>query len=114
MSWKQNIANRRQTQRRMIEVPEWGENDVPFKLYVYPLTMHDLKQIQRKHKNFMNEQSADAMIDIIIMKSGDESGEKLFTLEDKADLMSEEINVIANIFNQMFGDVESVEQAEKN
>jgi len=55
------------------------------------------------------------MIDLIVMKSMDEGGSKLFTsAEDRIDLMGEETSVISEIANQMFAEIESVEDASKN
>jgi hypothetical protein len=49
------------------------------------------------------------------MKAMDENDQKLFNSgEDRMDLMGEETNVISEIANQMFSDIESVEAHEKN
>ena len=49
------------------------------------------------------------------MKAEDEGGNKLFSsAEDRIDLMGEETNVISNIANQMFAEIESVEDLEGN
>ena len=56
-----------------------------------------------------------AMIDLIVMKATDEGGDRLFTAsEDKYDLMGEETSVISEISGQMFAEIESVEDQEKN
>lgn len=114
MSLGQMIAERRNRQRRVIEVNEWGEDDRPLMLYSSSITAGDLKRIQRKHKNFLNEMSIDGMVDLIIMKAEDSEGAKLFTLEDKIHLMGEEIGIISKVAEQMFGDVVTIEEAEKN
>ena len=116
MSLGQQIAERRSNrQRRVIEIPEWGnDDDRPLMLYASSITAGDLKKIQRKHKNFLNEMSIDGMVDLIIMKAEDHEGTKLFTLEDKVYLMGEDIGVISKVAEQMFGDVASIEEAEKN
>jgi hypothetical protein len=55
------------------------------------------------------------MIDLILMKSMDESGSKLFTsAEDRIDLMGEETSVISEIANQMFAEIEPIENQIKN
>jgi len=114
MSLGKKISERRNKQRRTIDVPEWGEDGQPLRIYAYPITAGDLKNIQRKHKNFLNEQTIDGMVDLIILKAGDADDNRLFTLEDKVYLMAEEIGVIAAIFAKMFGEIDTVEQAEKN
>lgn len=114
MSLGKMIAEKRNRQRRVIEVSEWGEDDKPLLVYSSAITAGDLKNIQRKHKNFLNDMTIDGMVDLIIMKAQDVDGNKLFTLEDKVYLMGEEMTLIANIAGQMFGDIETIEDAEKN
>ena len=58
--------------------------------------------------------TVDGMVDLIIMKAETKDGEKAFTLEDKRFLMSEDVNIIANLSAKMFGDPVSVEEQEKN
>lgn len=114
MSLGKQISDRRNKQRRVIEVPEWGEDDAPLIIYAGPITAGDINKIQRKHKNFLNDMSIDGMVDMIIMKSEDADGKRLFTLEDKVYLMAEQVSVIAEIAGKMFGDNDSIEEAEKN
>ena len=52
MSLAQKIAERRQKQARVINVPEWGEDGAPLQIYVCPVTAGDLHKIQKKHKKF--------------------------------------------------------------
>ena len=54
------------------------------------------------------------MVDLIIAKAEDVDGKRLFTLEDKMYLMKESVTTISDIAGRMFGDVETVEDAEKN
>ena len=114
MSLGQKIADRRRKQARIIEVPEWGDDGAPLLVHVYPLTAGDLNKIQKKHKNFLNDMTIDGMVDLIILKAGDADDNRLFTIADKPHLMDENLDVITSIVTQMFGDVESIEVAEKN
>lgn len=114
MSLGKMIAEKRNRQRRIIEVSEWGDDDKPLLIYSAALTAGDVRAIQRKHKNFLNDMSIDGMIDLIIMKAQDVDGNKLFTLEDKVYLMGEDVTIVSSVATQMFGDVDSVEDAEKN
>lgn len=100
-------------QRRVIEVPEWGD-DAPLILYVGPITAGDMEKLQRKHKRFLDEMTIAGMVDLIIMKAETKDGERAFTLEDKPILMREKMSTISDIVGKMFGDVESLEAAEKN
>lgn len=110
MSLGQRIAAKRQSDRRSIDVTEWGEDDAPLVLFTGSLTCADVDKLQRKHKDFLSNPSVAAMVDLIIMKAEDKEGEKLFTLEDKPFLMREPVTVISAIAGQMFATVESVEQ----
>ena len=114
MSLGKMINERRNRQRRIIEVHEWGEDDAPLLIYSSAITAGDLKNIQRKHKNFLNDMTIDGMVDLIILKAEDSEGKKLFTLEDKVYLMAEDLMVISGIAGQMFGDIDTIEDAEKN
>jgi hypothetical protein len=114
MSLGQKIAERRQKQARIIEVSEWGDDGAPLHIHVYPLTAGDINKIQKKHKNFLNDMTIEGMIDLIILKAGNADGERLFTLADKTHLMDEPLPLISDIASQMFGDIEGVEEAEKN
>lgn len=56
----------------------------------------------------------EAMVDLIILKSENVDGDKLFTLEDKPHLMREPVIVVTRVAGEVFGSVLSVEEAEKN
>ena len=112
MSIAKRIAERT-SNKRHIDVPEWGDEGKPEKVYYGPLLAGELNRIQRKHPKFLSDTSFDAMIDLIILKAENGQGEKLFTLEDKAVLMREEVSVVSTVAAAcMSGD--SVEEQEKN
>lgn len=112
MSIAQRIAART-SQKRHIEVPQWGEPGTPEKVYFGPLLAGELNRIQRKHPNFLQSASFEAMVDLIILKAENGQGEKLFTLEDKPVLMREEVAVISTVAAELMAGT-SVEDAEKN
>lgn len=112
MSIAQRIAART-SQKRHIEVPQWGEPGSPEKVYFGPLLAGELNRIQRKHPNFLQSASFEAMVDLIILKAENGQGEKLFTLEDKPVLMREEVAVISTVAAELMAGT-SVEDAEKN
>ena len=53
------------------------------------------------------------MVELMIVKSEDEAGEKLFTLEDKPILLREPLELITRVFGELFGST-SIEEQEKN
>jgi hypothetical protein len=114
MSIGARIAANRQSNRRQVAVKEWGEDDKPLQIFAGVLTCHDVDRLQRKHKDFLANMSIEAMVDLIILKSENEAGERLFTLEDKPILMREPVLMVTRIAGEIFGSVLSMEDAEKN
>ena len=110
---KRIAAKRADQEREVVEVPEWGEEDDPLRLYFGPVTARDIEKVQRKHPNFLNSVTMPAMVEILILKCEDEKGDPAFTLEDKPILMGEPIGVISKVFATVFGGT-SVEEHEKN
>ena len=114
MGLGEQISARRALQRNRIEVFEWGEDGQPLVIYSGSITAGDIDKLQRKHKDFLSNMTVTGMVDLIIAKAEDVDGKRLFTLEDKMYLMKESVTTISDIAGRMFGDVETVEDAEKN
>ena len=114
MGLGEQIAARRQRDRKVIRVDEWGEDGQPLVIYSGSITAGDIDKLQRKHKDFLNNMTISGMVDLIITKAEDADGKRLFTLEDKMFLMGDSVALIADIAGQMFSDVETVGDAEKN
>ena len=115
MGLAKELRSRRKVEAREVLVSAWGDESGAFKLYCRSITCYDLDQLQKKHPNFLQNTTIGAMVDLICMKAEDEGGNKLFnSSEDRIDLMGEETNVISEIANQMFAEIESVEVAEGN
>ena len=110
---KRIAANRAGQERQAVEVSEWGEGDIPLRLYFGPMTARDMEKIQRKHPAFLTNVTMGAMVDVLILKCEDEKGDLAFTLEDKPVLMGEPINVISKVFGAVFGGITD-EEHEKN
>ncbi len=105
----ERIAAKRQTNRKTIEVAEWGEDD-PLVIYVGSLTCADVDKLQRKHKDFLTNMTVNAMVDLIIQKAEDKNGDKLFTLEDKPFLMREPVSLVSRVAGEMFATVILVDE----
>lgn len=109
-----NLRQRQQASRRLIEVPEWAaEGEDPVAIYSGKFLAVDLDRLQRKHPGFVNNVTIGGMVDVIIMKAEDKDGNKLFTLEDKPTLMREPVEVVTRIAGEMMT-VTSTEEFEKN
>lgn len=106
-------ANRAARERRSVDVMEWGEDDAPLQIYFTDVSAREIEKVRAKYKDFLNNPSMAAMVEIIIMKAETDAGEKMFTLEDKPILMGEPVDVIANVFGAVFSS-DTVEAKEKN
>lgn len=116
MGLAKELRNRRQLNARKIEVAAWADPDgQPFAMYCFPITCYDVNELQKKHPKFMENTTMAAMIDLIVMKASDQDGNKLFTsAEDRIDLLGEETGVISSIAEQMFAEIQTIEDQEKN
>lgn len=95
---------------KVIEVPEWGEDGNPLKIYSKPLTLAETSKLYRMSK----EDDLTMMAYVLIYKALDESGEKLFDLADKITLLNNvDREILVNIASQIMGN-ESPEETKKN
>ena len=83
-----------------IEVPEWkDEAGNPSIIYWNPINLSEKNKLFRKSDN-LNDVSI--LADILIMKSLDKDGNKLFTLEDKIALMHKvDSDVLSRVATEM-------------
>ncbi len=115
MGLAKELRQRRNIKAKEVIVPEWGDESGAFKLYCNPITCKDLAVLQKKHPDFLSNTSITAMVDLIIIKAVDADGKRLFSgMEDRDELMQEDTTVISEIATQMFTDIESQEDVEKN
>lgn len=87
---------RRQT--RVIEVPEWGDENGPLLIYVQPWTMSE------KGKAFalMQKNGLAGMVDVLQFKATDSEGKLIFQLGDRARLKNDaDPDVITRIVEEM-------------
>lgn len=93
------VAHFESQEVQVIEVPEWADdNDVPLKIYSKPLTLAEMSKLQR----YASDNDVQLMAYCIIEKALDETGERMFTLEDKNSLMNKcDRNVIARIAGEI-------------
>jgi len=116
MGLAKELRSRREIKRRRIEVEAWSDEfGHAFVMYCRPITCYDLNEIQKRHPKMLESPTVASMVDLIVMKAEGEDGEKLFTAaEDRIDLMGEETTIISAIAEEMFAQIESVEEQEKN
>ena len=88
---------------------EWRGKTV----YVSALTVSDLQHVLKKHPDVLSGKDLGGMVEVIIRKVEDEKGEPVFTLEHKPKLMRQPMNEITDLFNSVFSEMETYEEAEK-
>lgn len=98
-------------ERLIIAVPEWGDGDVPLEIHVFPMTMAEVNMMQKiASKKASNiEQAAN----IIVVKTKDKDGKRLFTITDRDKLMQQaDYRVVSRIAERIeehfFGDIEEI------
>lgn len=97
-----------------IDVPEWGEDGEPLRVFYGPMLAGEVNKLQRKHPNFLTSMEMAGAVELVIMKAEDGQGEKVFTLEDKPTLMREEVQVISRVAAAFFSGTAGIEELEKN
>ncbi|KZL21119.1 hypothetical protein PsAD2_00403 [Pseudovibrio axinellae] len=75
----------KRAKNQVVEVPEWGEDGAPFKVFYDPMTPRQRTRISGDHSDLNSE----AFVDVLIMKSQDETGELLFNADDKHKLLTQ-------------------------
>jgi len=100
--------------RNRIEVPEWGNEDEPMVIYSSALLAGEFNRLQKKHPDFLNNMTIEGLVDLIIMKGQDEHGEKCFDIGDKPILMRQPVSIVSTVAGALMGEINSIEDAEKN
>lgn len=92
-------------ERKHFYVEDWEQD-----IYMSPLSLREQDKINARAKDSPYQLAVYALI----MKAEDEQGEKLFTLDDKVDLLNNvSFGTVEKIIGAMFGSG-TVEDAEKN
>ena len=95
---------------RVIEVPEWGEDDKPLRIFSKPLTLAETSKLYKMSK----EDDLTMMAYVLIYKALDENGDKLFDLGDKNALLnSVDREILISVATQIMGQ-ETLEETKKN
>jgi ribosomal protein L12E/L44/L45/RPP1/RPP2 len=71
-------------------------------LYAKPLTGHDLDRIMARHKNFATAPTLSAVVDLLIMKVEDESGDPAFDAADKPFLLKMPVDWVNRVRSGLF------------
>ena len=90
---------------KVIEIPEWSDENEVFKIYAKPLTLGEMSKLQKYAKN----DDVALMAYCLIHKCLDADGNKMFDLSDKHDLMH---NVDQTIVTRIATEIMSVKSVE--
>ena len=98
-----------------VEVPEWAEEGEELKVYFEPLTLGERQRITRLGK----DDSMEMAVEMLILKSLDENGKKIFERKDKLKILNNiDSSIIeritAAITGKTYNPQEVIEEEEKN
>jgi len=94
---------------KKIEVAEWGEEGKPLIIYCSLITLGEKRNLFKNAKN----DDLGVLVDVIVLKSKNADGEKIFKLDDKQVLLNNaDANVIARVSTEILSST-SYEEAEK-
>ena len=95
---------------KIIEVPEWGDENIPLYIHCSPLTLAQKNRLYKMAK----DDDLGLMVEALIMKAKDKEGNCLFSRADKPDFMrSCDPEILIRIANQIMNE-NSQEVTEKN
>ena len=95
---------------KVIEVPEWGDENKPLKIYSKPLTLAETSKLYKMSK----EDDLTMMAYVLIYKALDENGDKLFDLSDKRALLNDvDQKILVDVATQIMGQ-KPIEETKKN
>ena len=95
---------------KVIEVPEWGNEDKPLKIYSKPLTLSETSKLY----NMSKDDDLTMMAYVLIYKALDENGDKLFDLSDKRALLNDvDQQILVDVATQIMGQ-KPIEERKKN
>lgn len=94
-----------------LDVPEWGDEAGPLRVYWTPVTCAERQKITNRYKD---GQSQEALVYVLILKACDAKGNPLFSLDDKPALMNGvDVAVVDRIASAILT-APSVDDMEKN
>ena len=95
---------------KVIEVPEWGNENEALKIYSKPLTLSETSKLYKMSK----DDDLTMMAYVLIYKALDENGDKLFDLADKNALLNQvDREVLMRVAQEIMGQ-EPIEETKKN
>ena len=95
---------------KVIEVPEWGDENQSLKIYSKPLTLAETSKLYKMSK----EDDLTMMAYVLIYKALDENGDKLFDLSDKRALLNDvDQQILVDVATQIMGQ-KPIEETKKN
>lgn len=114
---KKNYSEKLNAPQRVIEVPEWGTEGNPLKIFVKPATLYVRDKI---YKAVTNDGGLESLVDIILVRSLDSLGQPMFDKNDKVDFMNKvDPDIIVRVATEINSDMQmsidkELSEAEKN
>ena len=98
---------------RFIEVPEWGKDGEPAKIFYKPSL--NFQQQEKILKLSEDGKKGEAIIQALIERALDADGNRIFRQVNRLELMKQvDPEIISRIVSDMSSDEESLEDMEKN
>jgi len=110
----ERISAKTITDTKRVEVEQWGDENEPLVLFATPLSCGEFNKIQRKHPDFLNNMTIEALVDIVILKALDANGEKAFDVSDKPILMRQPVGVVTAVAGDLMGEISQVDDVKKD
>jgi len=99
---KQHYKDKLNNEIRTVEVPEWGDESGPLKIYVKPANL----AIRDKIYKFASKGSLEALVETIILRAKDSDGLSLFTPADRKTFINDvDPDVIARVAGEISEDL---------
>ena len=104
------IAQYKSKGTKIIEVKEWGDGEQPMKIYCEPITLFDMKKFMRLAK----DDEVEMLVYVLIYKALNESGEKIFTIDDKNKLLNQvDSSVLVRVATEIMGNISQGDMQKK-
>ena len=104
------IAHYKSKGTKIIEVKEWGDGEQPMKIFCEPITLFDMKKFMRLAK----DDEVEMLVYVLIYKALNESGEKIFTIDDKNKLLNQvDSSVLVRVATEIMGNISQGDMQKK-
>lgn len=90
-----------------MEVPEWGDGTSPLVIHYWPMTVAEMRRVYK----LAAKEDLTALIEAILLRAKTESGDLLFSLKDKPELLKSPRDLIERIALPLMPKSDEAEEA---